>query len=294
MDRRHLLRLMGSAAVLPLAPPRLDARPAPSAQPVDLAGLGLPELTVSMSADGYSVSSPEIPAGWVLVTFDNRAGDTANSADLMLVPPNESLDRLLESVAAPDAMPPSWIYRTAFAGAPWAPAGATAEAVVRLEAGDWAVFSPAPLTPARLTVTGGDAKPPAPVSLAPAVEVTMQEFAFVGLDGVLAAGPHLWKVTNAGHQPHLMTFGPVPAGTTRAQFTESLTAMMDGSPPPEASGPPGPPIAGGCSTLSAGASLYLALDLAPGSYGAVCFFPDPDSGAPHAMLGMTQIVEVAA
>jgi hypothetical protein len=44
--------------------------------------------------------------------------------------------------------------------------------------------------------------------------------------------------------------------------------------------------AGGCSTVSVGQSLYLPLALAAGTYGAVCFFPDQETGAPHVLMGM--------
>ena len=36
-----------------------------------------------------------------------------------------------------------------------------------------------------------------------------------------------------------------------------------------------------------------ALDLAPGTYIAVCFVPDEETGVPHALMGMVQVFTVA-
>jgi len=36
----------------------------------------------------------------------------------------------------------------------------------------------------------------------------------------------------------------------------------------------------------------LALDLAPGTYIALCFVPEEETGAPHALMGMVQVFTV--
>lgn len=292
MDRRGFLQLMGSAAVLPLAPTWLDNHLVQAQGATALTDLDLPELTVTLTDTEYQVSPATTTAGWTLLTFDNQQ-QTDNSADIMLLPPGESIESLLEAVASPSAAPPAWIYETSFAGAPWVPAGTSAQAIVLLTAGEWAVFSPAPLTPAGLTVTGGDATPAAPPTLTADLEVTMQEFAFLGLDNPVPSGQQLWKVTNVGHQPHLMTLGPLPAGTTQAQLMDSLTAMMTGTPTADAIDLGSMATIAGCSSLSTDQSLYLALDLPVGTYGAICFFPDEQTGAPHVMLGMARVFTVA-
>jgi hypothetical protein len=288
MDRRRFVQLMGGAALsLELA---TRSRGAARAQATDLAALGLPEITISVTDAGYQVVPASTVAGWTLVTFDNEQGVADNSADIMLLPQGETLDSLIAMLAAmgPEGAPPDWIYQATFAGAPWVPAGTSAQAVVRLTEGEWAIFSLAPLAPAALTVTGGDAPAAAPAALTADLDVEMSEYSFGGLDEPVPAGPQVWKVSSAGEQPHLMTISPVPEGTTQAQLVEGFAAMMSGTPPPDAD-PTAMATAGGCATLSAGQSLYLALDLAAGTYGAVCFFPDPGSGAPHVMLGMAQV-----
>ena len=291
MDRRGFLRLMGSMVALPLAPSWVSSHVVRAQGTTAFTNLGLPELTVTLTDTEYQVSPATTTAGWTLLTFKNQQ-QTDNSADIMLLPPGESVGSLLEAVASPSAAPPAWIYETIFAGAPWVPAGTSAQAVVLLTAGEWVIFSPAPLTPAPLTVTEGDGTPAAPPTLTADLEVAMQEYAFLGLDNPVPSGPQVWKVTNEGHQPHFVTITQLPAGTTQTQYMDSMMAMMSGTPEAGGLDLASLGILGGCSTLSRGQSLYLMLDLEAGTYGAICFFPDEQTGAPHVLMGMAQVFTV--
>lgn len=293
MDRRRFLLLMGSTAVLSLEFTKFGSHLVLAQESTKLSGLGLPEIKVTLTDAGYQVSPAETPAGWTLVTFDNQQSAGDNSADIMLLPPGETLDSVLASLATPTAGPPAWAYQTTFAGAPWTAAGTSAQAIILLTEGDWMVFNPvAPLSPASLTVTEEASASATPPALTADQEVELQEYSFLGLEKPLSAGQQIWKVTNTGHQPHLMVLNPLPDGTTQAQFMDMVTAMMSGTPPAGAEAPAGPPAAGGCATLSTGQSLYLALDLKAGTYGAICFFSDEQSGAPHALMGMVQVFTV--
>lgn len=293
MHRRAILQACGGAAALALGFSRLGGLLASAQEEKDLTSLGLPEVAITVTETGYQVAPAEMSAGWTLVTLDNQ-GPGDNSADIMLLPPGETLESLLEAAMAdPAAAPPAWIYQATFAGAPWVPAGASGQAVVLLSAGDWVVFSPAPLAPATLTVTAADDAPADPSGLQADREVSMQEYAFLGLEEPFAAGRQVWQVSNIGQQPHFFTIAPLPPGTTQAQFMDGLMAMMSGTPEAEGPAPTDTGTLGGCSTMSHGQTLYLSLDLEVGTYGAVCFFPEPESGAPHLMLGMAQVVTVA-
>lgn len=44
----------------------------------------------------------------------------------------------------------------------------------------------------------------------------------------------------------------------------------------------------GVHALSYGLSNDVWLELTAGAYAAICFITDPETGMPHAMLGMTQ------
>ena len=292
MHRRHFLSLTAGATALSLGLAHPGLRQALAQDTTDFAGLGLPELTVTQTDEGYTVSSETTPAGWTVLTFENQLSAGNSSADILLLPEGQTLDSLLASLSPdPAAPPPAWAYEATLVGAPFASPGGSAQALIHLSEGDWVAFSPAPGTPATFTVTAADSSVSDPGVTAD-VEVTMQGMAFLGLGESLAAGPQVWKVANAGPQPHLMTFSPVPPGTTQAQFLDMIVGSMSATP---TGGPAGeiPPTTGGTATLANGQEIYLALDIPAGTYGAVCFFPDRDTGAPHVMLGMAQVFMVA-
>jgi hypothetical protein len=295
MDRREFLRLTGGATILGLGCTALGRRPVWAQGTTSLADLGLPEIKVTMTDKGFQVSPSETPAGWTLVTFTNSSSEEEDAPDLMLLPAGMTADDVANALATPTAAAPSWVYQTTFAGGPFAAKGKTTQAVTNLTEGDWLVFSGGEprFAGAALTVTAASNASPAAVSITADVEVSLQEYAFLGLEQPVPAGSHVWQVTNTGKQPHIMLIFPLPAGTTTEQLLASMMTMMTGTPEAGAVDLGNAPSAGGCSTLSVGQTLYLPLDLAAGTYGAVCFFPDEQTGAPHVMMGMASAFTVA-
>jgi len=170
------------------------------------------------------------------------------------------------------------------------------QAIVDLPPGDWILVndSPgAPQSPQPLTVTESTASPTATSEPVADVDVQLQEYAFVGLDESIPAGRHLWKFTDTGTEPHIMILFRGPAGITMNQVM-GLLQSEDATPPPDFpyqesdfnfSQP-------GLGVLSPGQTSWLALDLAPGTYIALCFVPDEETGVPHALMGMVQVFTV--
>ncbi len=109
--------------------------------------------------------------------------------------------------------------------------------------------------------------------------MTLQDFAFVGLD-TLTAGPHSVTVTNSGPQPHEATIVKLADGVEVAD----LPAMFASTEPP--TGAPPFTSAGGVAGIDVGATVLIDVDLEAGNYAFLCFVPDPATGAPHAALGM--------
>jgi hypothetical protein len=80
---------------------------------------------------------------------------------------------------------------------------------------------------------------------------------------------------------------PIEPGTTLDDVRASLSEPGD---PAFITGPPAVMSA----TFGGGISNDLMVDLAPGSYGAICFVPDSETGMPHAALGMIALFTVPA
>jgi hypothetical protein len=125
------------------------------------------------------------------------------------------------------------------------------------------------------------------------VEVSLQEYAFVGLESGVHAGPQIWKLTNTGTQPHGFDLIRAPQALTVEQMM-TLLALPDDAVPP-----PGIPAAdefvqvSGSGTISPGETAWLVLpELSPGTYFALCFVPDRETTAPHAAMGMIQLITI--
>jgi hypothetical protein len=62
-------------------------------------------------------------------------------------------------------------------------------------------------------------------------------------------------------------------------------ADMDHASPEAMAAPPFVSL-GGVAPMSPGFTNYLELELVAGEHFAICFVPDTETGAPHAVLGM--------
>lgn len=133
-----------------------------------------------------------------------------------------------------------------------------------------------------LQVTG---EPTPPAELAADVEVRMSDFAY-SMPDVVPAGRTLWKVVNDGPQPHEMIVLKLTDG---ADFDGLMTHLRENG----EHGMPAVPV-GGAQGLGDGLTGYLDWELEPGAYVAICFIPDPASGAPHFVLGMAAPFDVVA
>jgi hypothetical protein len=85
-------------------------------------------------------------------------------------------------------------------------------------------------------------------------------------------------VVNAGAQPHEMLLGKLAPGVGLQEVLAFEGDPIEAGLLLE--------LAGGLSTIEAGATAWTTLSLTPGTYGMVCFIPDPASGQPHTALGM--------
>lgn len=254
--------------------------------------LDYPELTITIAEDGTGIPAGVV-AGRYLVTVDNQLAE-GTAPSLVRPPASHSLAEAQAALSAPDEAS-GWLYEATFVGGPHAGAGERGQGIVDLTPGEWLIWSGeqgAVALPA-LTVTPANA--PVATALAPPVDVSVEvrEYAFIGLEPGVPAGPQLWRVTNTGEQPHLMDLLRAPGPVTFDQIMTLLSRSDRATPPP------GVPAAdefeqvAGLGTISPGQTAWIVLpDLAPGTYVAVCFVPNREFDGPHAAMGMVQIFTV--
>lgn len=96
----------------------------------------------------------------------------------------------------------------------------------------------------------------------------------------------LLKVT-VSDQTHEFQLLRVPDGTTAAELLQCFTG------PPSGRALTAPPIdSGGAAAIAPGSTHWVELHLAPGTYAALCFVPDIETGMPHAFMGMITVFTV--
>lgn len=302
---RRLLVLVGAIVVLfvgsvgPLAAqePQTDA----SFSKVVLATYGLPEITITQREDGYDAPR-EVAAGRYLIELASRPG---LSAYLNLVQPpaglsEEEADEQLLSAARYDVPVEGWTY----GGGTFAFGGDRAWVALDLSPGEWAwgltsqpdaddAEETVYLMPLTVTAETSAASPVA-AEIEPTADVTMTEFVFEGLDGVtLPAGPQVWRFSNRGAQAHHMVLFRTPQLLAQDDVTAMVDAFMSATPTPPPSWWNESVWVGYAAIMSPGQSMETEFALTPGTYVALCFIADPETGMPHLMEGMAQSFTVA-
>ena len=277
------LRLAGFALILGAAaacaaatPAAISAAPTPAATAVQ---------SIEIGAADFSYSAPDtVAAGWTRVTLKNN-GQELHHMQLFRGRPGVTAQQLVDAVKAG----PAEIFKIATAeGGPGTtvPTSST-ETYVDLLPGTYLLAC---------FVSGADHAPhlakgmtkvvivtdPAGGSLltAPATEgsVTLKDFTIENFPGTLPPGRHIFRIVNAGPQPHEANILQLAPGKTARDAIDFFTAPA---------GPPPFTAVGGVQAVTPGVTdAILVVDLKLGNYLAICNIPDPTSGKPHSALGM--------
>lgn len=275
-----LLLLVGSSATASLAQ---DATPAPTDSV--LATLSYPHLDITITNEVYQVAQADVPAGLVLLTVTNQSEDAATAA--LLAPPDgmnqADFQATVEAtLQTPDAFP-AILYEARLPGSPVVQPGQLGYAVVELTAGDWTILGEGDQAPDFFTATEPTGAPPEEPDAGLTIE--LQEFAFTGLPESIPAGRQVWQITNTGEQPHMLMATTVPAGTSLDQ----VLAGIDTATTPGASAIAfGETV--GLEIISTGQTVWLDVNLEPGTYFVACYVPDSASGMLHVAMGMAALV----
>lgn len=260
----------------------------PAAGESPLAALGLPELHITASAEGFDVAA-EVAAGPTLVTLDNQTEGFAEAQFLQLAE-GVTVEQLEEALTAPEI--PEFFYSSTWGGGPAGGPGSTTRAVLNLTPGEWVIVNTdaaAGLAPVVVTVTGEAVEA---TDVAPdATKVEMGAYVFEMPDE-LPAGPHVWDVSNVHSVPHHIVLLSYPDAVTKEQVMEAFTAEMTGTPPASGIDPSQFQDAGYITLHSQDVTTWVEMDLAPGTYVALCFISDQGSDVPHAAMGMIDVFTV--
>jgi hypothetical protein len=290
----------------------------------DLSALGLPSLDVHVTGTGFEGIPASLVAGryHLHVTIAEELLEQGGGGVAFVQPAGMTGEEFLEAVNAfvagmsgeGEASPgadapaspesgsgiPSFFFQSTFPGGAYSMDGTPGEAIIDLGPGSWVAWADDPAAaqmPVVFEVTGempADLAEPSSSAV-----VTMGEYVIEVTEGELIAGPQIIRVDNIGAQPHFVEFLKGPDDMTVEQVQVALEEEMQG----EMSGTPvaysglNPEtdfeFVGLTGTQSRGTSQWAPLDLEPGTYLVICFFPDMGDGAPHAYHGMFNVITIA-
>jgi hypothetical protein len=239
----------------------------------------LPAAAVTLTVDG--LSAPEsLAAGLTTLTFENAA-EAPLIAVLLRLNDGVTLDALFGAMAED---PLGMLPLVSLRGGPAVMPGQSVAMTYALDAGDYVIINFAGEMPqvAPITVAGDAGAQDEPAA---DLHVSMADFVY-GLPDRVAAGEQVWRITNTGGQWHELAIAPVEAGTT---VEDVLAWLAEGGEFAQSQLPVLMP-------MDAGQTVWLDVNLAPGTYAVICNLPDimaQDGMHVHYDLGMIRIVTVA-
>jgi hypothetical protein len=247
----------------------------------------IPEITIK--ATEYAFEAPDrLEAGLISISLEN-AGQEAHEAQFVRLNDGVTLEQF--KAALENGVEATLPLITLAGGVTTTPAGQQAQVVLSLTEGRYVLASFVSADDEVPNAAKGMLKAitvvaPSHQMVAPEprfdVSVGMQDFVFE-MPVELKAGPQRWKITNHGQQPHEFSIGKLAPGKT-IEDVLAWGETFEGE-------PPGEEIAS-ISVMAPGQSLWTDFDLAAGDYILICFFPDPASEMPHAMMGMIHSFQV--
>lgn len=242
------------------------------------------EMTVV--ARDFAFEIPDtVPAGVTTIRMKNEGPDLHHFF-LVKLADGKTLDNLLAETRG-DALP-DWAVMM---GGPNSPVpGGEAVVTVDLEPGNYAALCVIPAPDgiphvAKGMSTSFTVVPGPETAVAPTADIvlTLSDYDFTP-SMPITAGKHLIDVRTDAPQSHEVFIVQLAPGKSLNDF---MTWMAKPSGPP-----PGKPL-GGTVGISPNRSNLLEVDLQPGDYALICFFPDKGDGKPHFMHGMMKQITVS-
>jgi hypothetical protein len=287
--RRFGLLIAAAAGAIGLPGGTIAGARARDATPTDDLG-GYPELKI-ISTDAGLTLPAQISAGRYLVTIENRATLGESAPNFILLPEGQTTEELLSAPVDPLSGMPSWFYSATIVGAPIAPIGSTAQAIVDLAPGRYAV-SGEPFQPSSTleVAPGAGATPPEPATDA---TIVIGDGALTGVPARVTTGKLLWRVAAVGDVPHRFQLYSFPEPITLDQIIAAYTHLVEGT-TPEAGLPDLSLVVqlGGLGAQSGGQIGWPVIDLAPGQYIAMCGIQEGEAGIPHGLQGEAAVFTV--
>ena len=254
---------------------------------------GFEEITLTIEESGVTGMPESIEAGRYLVKVTGpEMGEMGPSGFVIAqLPEGLTAEQALDDVLSATEGAPAWYLETHWGGGASIVEGTEAWVILDLTPGTWHVSTLFGSTlPVQFEVTGEfpeDAMAPEAT-----VELDMFEMDFKVLSGEFVAGENLVTVHNSGAQIHFAEVLSLPDGTTEEQVEGLFNSYMTGTPEPDMLNEADTMPVFYAPDQSPGVSMTFPLNLEAGTYLFTCWVQDPETGMPHAMMGMHELITV--
>jgi len=239
---------------------------------------------VSFTAKEYAFQGPDsIPAGMTTVVLHN-AGTVLHHLQLVRLKDGHTEADLAAGLAHMKPTDPSPPWMEFAGGANAADPGGETRATLMLTPGNYAIICVVDVPDHVPHMMKGMVKAltvlpsTAPAVAAPTADLTLTltDYAF-SFSTTPTAGKHVIKVQNHGPQVHEFELVRLLPGKTMDDLM-AWAQTYQGEPPITS--------LGGTPGMTPGEVEYVPMDLTPGQYVALCFFPDAKDHKPHIDHGM--------
>lgn len=254
---------------------------------------GFDEITLKVEDSGVTGMPESVAAGRYLVNVTGpEPGEMGPSGAIFLqLPDGKTPEQAFEDIQSAQGNPPDWYMDAHFGGGAVLAQGTESWAVVDLTPGTWIATTPYGSTlGVQFEVTGD-----MPADLAePEANVTVElmEMVINVADGAFVAGDNVVTVKNIGATLHFLDVSKIPDGATKDDVAKVFDAMMSGGTPPAGLSESDMVPVESMPEQSPKVQQTLPLTLEAGTYMLACWVTDPESGMPHAMMGMYDVVTV--
>jgi hypothetical protein len=253
---------------------------------------------VVFTATTENLTGPEtVEAGYVNLALDNQ-DETMRAHGIFRVKEGADLEeaktlmiRLFGGFTGGEELTAEDVYALTdgfYGGAVFIEPGTQKEVGVTLEPGTYVIYADG-ITDEGLSMEGEyittlEVTPSTKAMVTPPTPdytIKMVDHAFA-FPADIKAGKYLFRVENIGKQDHMMFISKYLPGKGHEDGVKLLEdETLDSTTVFEEE-------TIGVHAIWSGLFNDVLLDLEPGTYGAICFSTDPETGAPHAMLGMFQ------
>lgn len=240
---------------------------------------------ITVVATDYAFSAPaEVAAGWITVNLLNR-GREAHQVQIFRLAPGKTADDLMAAMRDRTEPPGTMV------GGPNGaePNGGRSNATQHLSPGRYLLICWIPSPDGKIHLEKGMVRPllvrPGRArSREPDADVAMRlvDYGF-DLSRPLRRGRQTIRVWTDAPQPHEVVMIKRDSGKSSMDWIH-WTENMQGPPPAK--------LIGGVVFLHPREAAYYTVNLTPGQYGFVCFYPDRRDGKPHFMHGMVSDITV--